>query len=263
MKIEPPAVYVLGSIHGNMLERSHYTLKDFISVLYLYEPTLILTEVRPEYLDAVDGIIHGTPEQSIVYAYAKETGAQIIPVDWHNDEYNLESAQNEKKSEKIKKEIQPLFEKFINDIGSLAQSQKPDTQEAIRKRYDIMAAHGLTALRKRDGHICENIKKQKDKLSKERVMIVFGVAHKYYLEDCVRELGIRPLTFESWYLAEDAKKVVISKSLIENSVQTLKTAKELSSARLKSGYYKTDVENLKDVLGELDTWIDKLNGLGD
>ncbi|MDZ4660027.1 MAG: hypothetical protein SGJ18_00265 [Pseudomonadota bacterium] len=261
VKDRPPAVYVLGSIHGAMLDEPNYTLHDFISVLYIYKPTLILTEVRPEYFDAIDGVIHGAVEQSIVYAYAKESGAQVVPVDWHNDEYNLENDQNYEKAKTFKKEIQPLFDHFKRSISSLVESQSPDTQNIIRKRYDIMASHGLTALRKRDAHICENIKRQKEKFSKGPVLIVFGLAHKYYLEDCVRELGIQPLSFEGWYSAEKAQNVMVTKALVENSVQTFNAAKELSGNRLRAGYYKTDVKNLNDVLKELDNWIEKVSRL--
>lgn len=90
---EQPGVYVLGSIHSNMLEQSKYTLQDFISALYIYKPSLIFTEVRQEYNDAIDGVIHGAPEQSIVYSCAKELGIPVIPVDWHNDTYNLKNDQ--------------------------------------------------------------------------------------------------------------------------------------------------------------------------
>lgn len=256
-----PSVYVLGSIHGGMLDEPKYSLQDFISILYLYKPTLILAEVRPEYTDAIDGVIHGAAEQSIVYAYAKDSGVKVVPVDWHNDENNLEDAEDYKKAKAFKKEIQPLFDQFVKKIRSLAESQSLETQNIVRKRYDVMASHGLTALRKRDSHICENIKKQKDKLGKERVLIVFGLAHKYYLEDCVREMGVEPLTFTSWYNAENAPKLVATTPLIEYAVQTFRAAKELSGARLKAGYYKTDVKNLNDVLKELDKWIEKTSRL--
>lgn len=261
IKDRPPSVYVLGSIHGGMLEEPNYTLQDFISVLYKYKPTLIFTEVRPEYSDAIDGVMHGAVEQSIVYAYAKESGAQVVPVDWHNDDYNLESDQDYQRAKAFKKELQPLRDQFIKSISSLVESQSPVTQNIIRKRYDILASHGLIALRKRDAHICENIKKQKDNLAKGPVLIVFGVAHKYYLEDCIRELGIQPLNFESWYGAEKAKNAMATKALAENSVKTLKAAKELLDVRLRAGYYKTDVTNLNDVLKELDKWIEKVSRL--
>ncbi len=263
IKSEPPGVYVLGSIHSNMLVKKDYTLQDFISVLYLYKPTLILAEVRPEFSDAIDGVIHGAVEQSIVYAYAEESGAKVVPIDWHNDKYNLENDLDYEKAKAFKKEIQPLFDQFKASAGSLSESQSPETQNIIRKRYDVMATHGLTALRKRDAHICENIKKQRHKISAERVLIVFGVAHKYYLEDCIRELGFQPLIFKNWYNKNDAKKVIITKSLVENSVKTLKAAKELSRERLKVGFYKTDVENLNDVLKDLDEWIKKIGDLTD
>lgn len=258
VKNDNPQVYVLGSIHGNMLVSPNYSLHDFISVLYLYKPTLIMTEVRSEHADAVDGVIHGAVEQSLVYAYAKESGVQVVPVDWHDDDYNLENDQDYKKAEEFKSEISPLFEQFKKGIGSLSESQSAEMQEIIRKRYDIMAAHGLTALRKRDARICENIKKQKEKLAHERTLIVFGVAHKYYLQDCLRQMGIQPLSFESWYSSKDAKKVVVTKNFIETATHTLMAAKKLSAERLKAGYYKTDVESLHGVLTELDDWIKKL-----
>jgi hypothetical protein len=259
---EASVIYVLGSIHGNMLDQPKNNLRDFIAALHQFKPSLILTEARPDFPSAVEATIDGGPEQSFVYAFAKESGAKVVPVDWHNDQYNIESAKaNSKMTQIIKKEIEPLLGRFLNIVqtGSFLESQSPETQNLIRKRYDILASHGISFLRKRDSNICQNIKKLS--LSNERVLIVFGLAHKYYLEDCVQEKELRPVAAEGWFDQSSARKFTPSQGLNEEAIRTLKAAKYLLGSRLKDAYYKTDVENLKEKLAEFDVWIQKASEL--
>ena len=251
-------VYVLGSIHGNMLGQPNNSLRDFLSAIDQYKPTLILNEVRPEFANAVEGTIDGGPEQSLVYAYAKEKGATVVPVDWFDDQYNDDSSQEDsRQTEALKSEIQPLLVEFLAVIqkGTFLDSQSPRTQSVVRKRYDILEQHGFKSLRLRDEKICQNLQKQSPKFAGQRVLIVFGLAHKYFLDDCLKNVGVRTVAAKSWF---DPKKVVefkVSDSLKSNALRTFYEAKELLSKRLSSGYYKSDVANLKEKLEELDAWI--------
>ncbi len=261
-KHEPSVVYVLGSIHGNMLDQPKNSLRDFVAALHLFKPSLILSEARPEFPSAVEATIDGGPEQSLVYAFAKEFGVRVVPVDWHNDQYNLESEkENSRMTKRLQKEIDPLFAQFrkVVQTGSFEESQCPVTQTLIRKRYDILANHGMNSLRMRDSNICRNIKKLS--LAHERVMIVFGLAHKYYLEDCIREMGLQPVTTEGWFDSSSAQRIAYSKELKEEAVQTYRAARGLLASRLKNGYYKTDIENLKYKLSEFDVWIKRTGEL--
>lgn len=256
-----PSVYVLGSIHGNMLDQPNNNLNDFVKALYVFKPTLILSEVRPEFPGAVEGSVDGGPEQSIVYAFAKETGSLVVPVDWFDDQYNLLSEkENSQITKEIKKEIDPLFEEFRNVVrnGTFKESQSRKTQELIRARYDILAKNGLTTLRNRDQKICKNIQNQAHLFSSHRVLVVFGLAHKYYLEDCLKEVGIPPLDIQDWF---QEIELTVPSTLKKEAIQNFKEAKMLLRQRLKKKYYKTDIENLKVKLNEFDLWIQKTKEL--
>lgn len=258
------SVYVLGTIHGNMLNNSNNTLRDFVSALYQYKPTLILTEVRPEHPNVVESIIDGGPEQVIVYSYAKENGFKIVPIDWFDDQYNFESAQEDLKlSSAAKAEIDSLFLKFreIVQKGSFLTSQDAQTQDNIRRRYDIMAEYGLTALRRRDQLICQNIKKHASEFANKRVLIIFGLAHKYSLDDCLQKSGIHPVTAESWFDPETVKTHKIPDAVKNSSIQAFESSKQLLSNRLQNGYYNSDLDDLKEKLEELDLWIKKTKAL--
>lgn len=257
-------VYVLGSIHGNMLDQPHNSLRDFVRALYLFKPTMILSEVRPEFPDPVEGAIDGGAEQALVYAFVKQNGSLAIPVDWFDDQYHIASGNEPlRMTEDTKKQIEPYLSEFRKIIqrGTFQESQSFKTQTLIRTRYDILAKQGLTSLRVRDQVICRNIKGQEQRFVGHRVLVVFGLAHKYYLEDCLREMGIQPLSLESWLDTVKMKEVSISNDFKQDAVQTFKKAKSTLSKRLKEGYYKSDIENLKEKVVEFDDWIQKTNAL--
>src|SRR5262245_33401090 len=106
-------VYVLGTIHGNMLDNPANGVRHFVTALYVLSPTLIINESRPEFPGPVEGIIDGGPEQGLVYAYAMENKIPIVGADWFDDAFNVESEREDSKmSENLKAEIAPLFERF-------------------------------------------------------------------------------------------------------------------------------------------------------
>lgn len=241
------SVYVLGSIHGNMLGNPNNTLRDFVSALDQYKPTLIFNEARPEFGNAVEGTIDGGPEQSLVYAFAKETGATVVPIDWFDDQYNNESIEEEARlTPALKEEIKPLLVEFLAVVqgGNFLDSQSVRTQSLVRKRYDILEKYGFTSLRRRDEKICQNLQKHSAKFSEQRVLIVFGLAHKYFLEDCLRNLGVKPVVAKSWFNPKKVVEFKPSDALKSNALRTFYEAKELLSKRLSGDYYKSDVANL-------------------
>jgi hypothetical protein len=247
-----------------MLDQPNNSLHDFVAALDLFKPDLILTEVRPEFPGAVEGSIDGGPEQSLVYAFASHTNTVIIPVDWFDDQFTVQSERESKKIDaSLKSEIDPLFEKFrkIVQTGTFAESQDSETQALIRARYDLIAKNGFTAFENRNKAICNNIRKHKDRFNGKRVLVVFGLAHKYYLDDCLQNMGIQTLTLKSWYNSASTKKVKISEALKQNAVKNFEAARSLLSRRLTQGYYKVDIENLKDKLAELDSWIERTKKL--
>ena len=261
---DPKSIYVLGSIHGNMLDQQNNSLRDFVVALYLYEPTVILTETRPENRGAIEGTIEGGGEQSLVYAFAGLSGARVIPVDWFDDEYNRTAAgEDARMSPLLREEVAPVVARFreIVQTGTFEESQSVETQKLIRRRYDMLAREGLTSLRQRDKKICANIEAQKPRLGGERVLIVFGLAHKYALEDCLWDLSLKPLSIDRWYDATKAHLINIPMELRADAVKTQKSARDLLARRLQRNHYKTDVENMKDKLSELDAWIRETNDL--
>jgi hypothetical protein len=258
------SVYVLGTIHGNMLDQPKNSLRDFVSALYLYRPDLILSEVRPDHPGGVEGAIDGGAEQALVHSFAKQISAAVVPVDWFDDEFNRQSeSEDSDVSPALNAEVQPLFEKFRNVVqsGTFEESQSSETQALIRARYERLAKAGFKSTEIRNTAICENIQKHAPRFAEKRVLVVFGLAHKYALEDCLRRMGLKPLALEEWYDPIAARKLEFPDGLKTEAVQTLRSAKRLLSERLKQGYYRTDLENLSDKLAEFDQWIEHTNAL--
>ncbi|MCK6598151.1 MAG: hypothetical protein L6Q37_07285 [Bdellovibrionaceae bacterium] len=257
-------ISVLGSIHGNMLDQPRNSIRDFVAALHLFQPTLILSEVRPEAPDSIEGAIDGAPEQILVYAYAKSVGARVIPVNWVNDQYNKEAAkENSQQSTELKSKIEPLFLMFREVVqhGTFLESQSALTQEIIRKRYDILDSHGFTALRKRSQAICGNIRSKAAQFTNQRVLIVFGLAHKYILEDCIRDLGMTTSSVETWFDLERSKQTKFDANLKVEAAQSFRAAKSLLLKRLQSGYYTTDIEEQRETLKDFDVWLQQTSTL--
>ena len=254
--------FVLGTIHGNMLDQPKNGVKDFVSALHQYKPTVILAEVRPDMYGPLEGTIDGGAEQALVYAYAETAGATVVPVDWFNDDY-VKQAEEETAAmtPALKAEIDPLFASFrkVVETSTLAESQNAETQNLIRARYELLAKNGLKAEEKRNKVICENIKVKLPELEGQRVLVVFGLAHKFALDDCLAAAGQPPVKLEKWYDASVTPP--FSPAFKSKAVEIFKSAKDVLAQRLESGYYSADLENRKEKLKELDRWIERTNGL--
>ena len=254
--------YVLGTIHGNMLDQPKNGVKDFVSALHQYKPTVILAEVRPDMPGPIEGTIDGGAEQALVYAYAEANGATVLPVDWFNDDYVKQSEEESAAiTPALKAELDPLFASFrkVVESGTFAESQSAETQALIRARYELLAKNGLKAEEKRNKVICENIKVELPKLEGQRVLAVFGLAHKFALDDCLNGVGFPPVKLEKWY--EAGRSAPVSPAFKSKATENLKRAKDILSERLGSGYYSADLENRKEKLKELDRWIESTSGL--
>jgi hypothetical protein len=72
-------------------------------------------------------------------------------------------------------------------------------------------------------------------------------------------MGIHPLSFSSWY--EPSRKVVVENSLKQYAIQNFKAAQRLLNRRLGQGYYRVNVDHLKEKAAEFDSWIKKTKEL--
>lgn len=256
-------VYVFGSIHGNMLDQPKNSLRDFVAFIIAFKPHMILSEVRPEVPGGIEGSIDGGPEQAIVYAYAKYAAIPVIPVDWFDDHYNKELAREETEmAQTLKDKIEPLFKKFTSIVrtGTLADSQSQETQALIQQRYELIKKEGLQAFETRNLAICKNIESQIPQFHHKRVLIVFGLAHKYFIENCLRQNGIEALQFSN--LDSSGRPITaIPKDLKSEAALNFKAAKKLLGHRLRIGFYRSNIPELQDKLKEFDRWIKQTSEL--
>jgi hypothetical protein len=171
--------FVLGSLHGYMLKNPQYSLREFIGAIVAFKPDLILTEVRAEHSGAAEGSIDGGIEQSIVYAFGDETNTPVIPVDWF-EEPSLEISHPE-----LEQEARALVGEYQKQIleGSFPELQGMKTQDLVRSIYRISEKHGEIGARQRNEKICENIKVALSDIYGKRILIIFGLDHKHFLED--------------------------------------------------------------------------------
>lgn len=253
--------FVLGTLHGNMLEHPHYHLREFLRVIDTFKPTVILTESRPDFPGPVEASISGAPEQSLVYAYAAEK-IKVKPVDWLNAQNQIDLQRQESQLDAAhKKELDNLWAQFQQAFkkATFLELHGAPTQKLVRTIFAYQEKNGIQADLVRNQQICTNIGKQLSKLKNERILVIFGLAHKYYLEECLEKTGARHLSLGAWYVAENKIDAKLTDSVKKKAVRSLEQAKKLLGERLKSNHYKVDLKNLKFTHGNFDKWIQKTN----
>lgn len=257
--------FTLGSLHGKMIKHPKYTLKEFIGAIELFHPDLILTEVRPEFPGSAEGSIDGGIEQSIIYAIGESKGAKLIPVDWFNDAF-IEGVQreNEKADPKMEDQVRPLFKSYENIFltESFEQIHQKATSDLVRDIYTIYERNGLMLYRERNVQICKNIETAIAGVRGKRVLIIFGLDHKFFIDDFLKTSGRRVLSVEDWYNSSNVNNAPISSSLKTLSVRNLNESKQLLQKRLKEKYYNQAYhDRLGKKLNGFDSWIEAVNAL--
>jgi hypothetical protein len=251
-------VLVLGSLHGYMLEHPYYTLPVFVAAIERFRPDVILTEVRVDHPGPVDGSIDGGVEQALVYAVGDLRGYRVVPADWFDDAF-IGAMADQDREVRPDLELATAFARAkyqeVIDRGSFAALQGESTQALVRNLYALEEKYGEGTSSKRNERICQNVIGQLAKLHGKRVLVVFGLDHKYFLEDCVRQHGDQaaavPDVSETSSLPEDVR---------DRAASYVRESKAVLQARLASGYYaKIYAERLKDKASDFDRWIAKLS----
>ena len=252
----PNSVFVLGSLHDYMLDHPHYTLPVFVAAIERFRPDVILTEVRSDYPGPIDGSIDGGIEQSLVYAVGELQGFRVVPTDWFDDEL-IRALVSEELNSLSDPDLAIASKKYVELFkhASFSTLQGEETQALVRDIYRRQEMHGEMLSSTRNEHICQNISDQLAKLHGKRVLVVFGLDHKYFLEDCVRRHGdqvaLPPDVSTTSSLPEDVR---------DRALSYVRASKAALKERLATGYYSTVyAERLKGKLPDFDEWIGTLS----
>ncbi len=258
-------IFNMGSLHGYMLTHPQYSLNIFVDAIYQYKPDIILTEVRPEYPGPIDGSIDGGIEQSIIYGIGELENIKIVPIDWFDDEYiSLMNAEEEKKvtDQRVKEYIEPHFKEYFKKLQeeSFEILNSEENNKLVRHEYALYEKFGYKASKIRNINICKNLIKALDDNQGKKILTIFGLDHKYYLDDCVKDQFIEVLELKSWY---DKNRInPIKKEIIELSIKNLNHAKAILKQRIESNFYSGDYgQKIAKKIESFDKWINAIRSL--
>jgi len=253
----PNTVLVLGSLHGYMLAHPHYSLPVFVAAIERFRPDVILTEVRVGHPGPLEGSIDGGIEQTLVYAMGDLRGYAVVPADWFDDDFVAAMMKDDPvrrpEIEAALASVRTQYQEVIAG-GSFEALQGESTQTLVRKLYKLEDLDGGGLMARRNERVCQNIVGQLGKLHGKRVLVVFGLDHKYFLDDCVRQHGDQvaapPDVSGATSLPRDVR---------DRAVAYVLDSKAMLQARLASGYYSTTLaKRVTDKLAAFDRWIGKL-----
>jgi hypothetical protein len=229
-----------------MLKHPHYRLREFIGAIDHYHPDVILNEVRPNHAGAAEGSIDGGIEQSIVYAYAEPKGIPVIPVDWFDENFIKQmKSEDAKLSDKAKAKLKPLEDHYnkLFKTGTFEELQSASTQTLVRKLYAAYEEAGLLSSRERNERICENIVHALQDQHSKRVLIVFGLDHKYFQEDCIKRTGNQSLDVSEAFDLKKIEQFKVSRDLRERSIKNITASEALLKSRLAGGTYQGELKS--------------------
>ncbi|NUM88858.1 MAG: hypothetical protein HUU37_06620 [Bdellovibrionales bacterium] len=249
----------MGTLHDQFLRNPQYGLAHFASALAQFSPDVILAEALPGF-PAIEGAIDGGIEQAVVLAFAEEAGVSVVPVDWFDDEFiRAADAEFQGITPALKEVVEPLYEEYKNAFSTrpLLEMNGSEWLGKIRKIYALLEENGLVMSRKRNERICRNLAGALAALRGKRVLVLFGLDHKFFLDDCVKGIPAQKLIQPAeWYSDAAVGQSGAGGSLWERSVANLEAARDLLVARLENGHYSRDIaERLKKKLPRFDAWI--------
>ena len=235
-------VSTVGTLHDLHLENSKYGLKELISSIEQFKPDVILTEVRPEYPSVAEASIDGGIEQSIIFAYGSINSIPIIPTDWFTDDYfQLMQTEGEKVDPKEMKTLDPLFDKYRASFttASFLELNSEENKKLVREIYAIQEKLGMKASKMRNDKICKNIKEAISKYSNKRILVVYGMDHKYYIDDYISSLKTNNqlMSVSLWFDINKVKSFQISKEFRSQIILNLNASKSLLTKRIETNYY--------------------------
>lgn len=258
----PNQVFVLGSLHTGMLTQPNYTVREFVGAIDSFAPDMILTEARMNRPGPIEGSVDGGVEQSLVYAYGSLSNVPVQAVNWFADnQLELVRAENAKEPASLKKKVAPLSREYENLIrtGSFMDLQSEKTQNLVRRIYTTYEKGGSTLSLKRNKRICENVTKALKLMEGKRVVIVFGLDHKYALEDCAKAAGAKVNSASSFLTQAKLSGYKIPDPLREMSVTNIVTAGKFLRQELTKGKYRgAQRVQLEAKLSTFPDWIDSI-----
>lgn len=261
----PNTVFVLGSLHSLMLTHRSLSLPVFTKAMELYHPDLILTEVRDGHDGAAEGAIDGGIEQSIVYAYAKTNGVEVAPIDWVDEKWLADFLEYSKKPHPIlDAHLKPYEEKYAQMIkdGTFRELHSDHLENLIREMYEVGARYGDIASKFRNEKICENLKRRLINEKGRRILVIFGLEHRFSLNDCIRESGAFILSTENWLGGSNLDISSISPEIRNLSILNIEAAKKLLQERLDNGFYaEPNKSRMKQKIDAFTRWREKLRTL--
>lgn len=256
----PNQVFVLGSLHTGMLVQPKYTLREFVGAIDAFKPDMILTEARMSRPGPIEGSVDGGVEQSIVYAYGSLTNVPVQAVNWFADnQLELLKAENAKEPLALKKKVAPLNQAYEKRLRSASffELQSEKTQSLVRRIYTTYEKGGSRLSAQRNKRICDNIKKALEPLNEKRVVIVFGLEHKYAIDDCVKAAGDKLNAATSFLNSQKLASFTLPESLKEKSVQNIQMSGKFLQQELTRGRFKgAERERLESKLSTFPDWID-------
>lgn len=248
----------MGSLHGHMLEHPQYNLNTFVSIILSFKADVIFTEVRSEFPGAIEGSIDGGIEQSIIYAIAEHQEIEVVAIDWFNDEHIQKSKEESERASsdlEMKKRIEPLFSLYVDKFKSTSFKELNDdeVQNLVRSIYDGYDQLGYKQSRIRNENICANFKLKIKEYEGKRVLVIFGLDHKYFLDDCAKKLSLSIVDVED--MVVDNHK--IDPEIVKLSLRNILESKSTLEERLRNDYYeKSYADRLSTKIKSFDKWYE-------
>lgn len=255
-----------GTLHDFMLEKPDFNLTHFIHAIKKFRPQLILTEARKTHPGAINGAIDGGIEQAIVYAVAAEIGAKVIAVDEWDHQFFINNKDEETRAaadQEFQAQLAPNYEARVADImaSNWAAINEAD-QSLVEEYYQIHDQFNYNVFwGQRNNAICANAKAALANTQAVKVMSIFGLDHKYYLDNCLEQAGEKIVHAPSWSQGEQFLNVQQdTKDII---VQNLLGAKSKLHRRLEQRFYSSQImhDHFKSKLEMFDVWIDVVREL--
>lgn len=233
-------VSTLGTLHDIFLSNPNYGLKEFISALYQFKPDAIFSEVLTQNKTAADAAIDGGIEQTLVFAYAEEHSIPVIPTDWFDEEFirEMEAEGKALTPEAIKKLTDMSAYRKSFDTDSLLKLNSPATKNIVREIYRVYEENGLMASRKRNERIWENIRKELKGLQNKKILVIYGMDHKFFIDDQLLQLpDLTVLEVSSWYKDELNKSFAVPETLKKKAIANLQKSATALKERLAATSY--------------------------
>lgn len=190
-------------------------------------------------------------EQSIVYAFGDNTGTPIIPVDWFDDSYLKQIAEKKApQNEEIESLIETYRESVFKDSFSILHGRS--TQDLVRRIYE---PGGLS--RRRNKEICKNIKREVGRIENKRILIIFGLDHKFYIDDFLQNEDVEVLS-----ALKLPQGFEVSQRLKNASINNIKASQALLEKRLAERFYRGEMKDrLEEKLKTYPKWLEAVSRL--